>query len=839
MSDLRPTIIPLNSGLDLSSPKMLAEPGSMLDCLNYELVDFEGYRRIDGFERYDGNVTIADLPNFTVYTGVVTTSSGSAPLLLTDSFFEDADGNVLGYIFSYSRIVPTATGTMRYIVFEGTTRIDGRVGSWEFKTLTGNHTQTSITQAELTSFENALRAAVGPLRATAVGLHWFRNSLFAVVPMLMVPYQASAANTVVDYAIGGTLTNTFSAGTATLLEKVVITPSSVSDSEAGYLVLRDLGTGSWIAPDNTFDLGGAVTVGAGSVKFLTGNLAAADTTHCSLWEAMRPNFYRQVESATPVGWHEKPDTYTTRVTLSGVTAEFNAVRRGGTTAASTYYFDDGSFTYDIVLLDYYVVSGSFTDGDAVVVVQFEYPGADIDSSFDLYTDSGATVKVADVNSRMTYNYLPGIPQLTEKVSRYQFRTSNFYATDGYDAVYAVNGAGRGFVFDQTYKGISFIYTQDDAELDIPRHVENHAEHLALGFQPGSVQLSVVGQPTNFSGLEGASELSVGDVITGLMVVEGTTLAVFCNSSIHSITGTTVDNFQTQVISPKSGCIEYSLANCGQAVYTDARGICTLETSANYGDFVNGRLSTKIFTKLRTKLRQGVLRRNNSAGIACALPIRDKNQYRLFFNDGRIVTMTLRGGDKSPGFTYQEYYLNASSTTDFTKRIVPFAWTSEVDESGVEKVFVSHYNADAINTSNYVYALESGSSFDGNYIPHYFTTNWYYSDNPSQFQQLHALRLYGLSKGVASLKVQAAGAQNDMYFSGAALSTTTTPINLPRVAADIVADFQDTTNRVDISARGLAIQLKFSGSNTTLSTIEPSHVAQVLVTYSSPDGAFDL
>lgn len=839
MSDLRPSIIPLNSGLDLSSPKLLAEPGSMLDCLNYELVDFQGYRRIDGFARYDGNVTIADLPNLQVFEGLVTTSAGSAPTTETNVFFEDADGNVLGYVFSFSKNEPDEEGIMKYLTFEGTTRIDGTIGTWSFKTLTGSHTASTITQAQLTTFESSLRALVSPMRDTAVGLHWFRNSLFAVVPLLMVPYEATDDNVVVSYTIGGTVTNTYSAGTATLLDKVVTTAAGVSTNETGYLVLRDLGTGSWVAPDATYDLGGAVAVGAGTITFLTGNLGAADATHCSLWEAMRPNFYRTTESATPVGWHEKPDTYTARVTLSGVTAEFNAVRRGATVAASTYYFNDGADTYDIVLLDYYVVSGAFVDGDAVVVMQFEYPDDDITTAFDLYTDAGATIKVADVTTRMSYNSLPGIPQLTEKVSRYQFLTSNFYATDGYDASYGVNGAGRAFVFDQTYKGISFIYTQDNAELDTPRHIENHAEHLALGFQPGSVQLSVVGQPTNFSGLQGASEFGVGDLLTGLMVVEGTTLAVFCNSSIHSITGTTVDNFQTQVIAPKTGCIEYSLANCGQAIYTDARGICTLETSANYGDFVNGRLSTKIFTKLRTKLRQGVLRRNNSAGIACALPVRDKNQYRLFFNDGRIVTMTLRGGDLSPGFTYQEYYLNAASTTDYTKRIVPFAWTSQVDEAGVEKIFISHYNADAINTSAYVYALESGSSFDGNYIPHYFVVNWYFSDNPTQFNTLQAVRLYGLSRGVASLNVQAAGIQNDMYFSGSTLSTTATPINLPRTASSITADFHDVTNRADIAARGLAIQLKFSGSNTSLSTIEPSHVAQVLITYSSPDGAFDL
>ena len=46
--------IPLNLGLDLVSPPLMIEAGSLIDCLNYEMTDTAGYRRIDGYEQYDG-----------------------------------------------------------------------------------------------------------------------------------------------------------------------------------------------------------------------------------------------------------------------------------------------------------------------------------------------------------------------------------------------------------------------------------------------------------------------------------------------------------------------------------------------------------------------------------------------------------------------------------------------------------------------------------------------------------------------------------------------------------------------------------------------------------------
>ena len=159
MSNLTPSSITLDKGLDLQSPKVVAPPGSILDMLNYEQVDFIGQKRIDGYTRYDGS-PLSAIDDFYLVDGATTTD--------------------------YTTYVVAFHNDMPYGVVVG--EIDGRdaiavidhnflpTGVWGVNSgLTSSEHYDYVLQ-----FNAYLRERVEGLPGPVIGLHWFRDRLYAV-----------------------------------------------------------------------------------------------------------------------------------------------------------------------------------------------------------------------------------------------------------------------------------------------------------------------------------------------------------------------------------------------------------------------------------------------------------------------------------------------------------------------------------------------------------------------------------------------------------------------------------------------------------------------------------
>lgn len=132
----------------------------------------------------------------------------------------------------------------------------------------------------------------------------------------------------------------------------------------------------------------------------------------------------------------------------------------------------------------------------------------------------------------------------------------------------------------------------------------------------------------------------------------------------------------------------------------------------------------------------------------------------------------------------------------------------------------------------VYELDKGWSFDGNYIPHFVTFNWYFGENPTVYTTMQKVRIHGLAKGVTQLQVQTNGIQTDYRedFSEPEHLDLKSPYEF------VSEEYIPATNYADLSNRGLAIQVKFEGRNTDLERPEPVHALQVLIPQSSPQGS---
>lgn len=136
--------------------------------------------------------------------------------------------------------------------------------------------------------------------------------------------------------------------------------------------------------------------------------------------------------------------------------------------------------------------------------------------------------------------------------------------------------------------------------------------------------------------------------------------------------------------------------------------------------------------------------------------------------------------------------------------------------------------------NFVYEMEKGWSFDGNFIPHFLELNWLWGESPVDYTGIQKVRIHGLSKGNAHLSVAMNSMEADQldyeqYYTEPQL------IDLPRNPKYVDHDFQSVTNYVDVASRGLSIQMKFEGSNKNILKPEPAHVVQVLILQSTPPG----
>jgi len=134
-------------------------------------------------------------------------------------------------------------------------------------------------------------------------------------------------------------------------------------------------------------------------------------------------------------------------------------------------------------------------------------------------------------------------------------------------------------------------------------------------------------------------------------------------------------------------------------------------------------------------------------------------------------------------------------------------------------------------NNYVYELDKGWTFDGNYIPHFVELNWYFGDNPVDYRGVQNLRIHGLTKGRCFLEVASNGMQTD-YIED---YSEAQHINLPKNPTLISADYVPITNYAEPLNRGISVQYKFQGTNKDITRPEPSHVIQVLIVQSTTDG----
>jgi hypothetical protein len=238
--------------------------------------------------------------------------------------------------------------------------------------------------------------------------------------------------------------------------------------------------------------------------------------------------------------------------------------------------------------------------------------------------------------------------------------------------------------------------------DTPLHVVAHKNHLFFSFG-GSVQHSGTGTPYTWTIVTGASEIAMGDTVTGFYVQPGSSdggaLAIFTRNRTSVLYGSSTADWQLASYRDELGAFDYTIQDVGFTIFLDDRGLVEFRTAQEYGNFASNTISDDIRTFVNDHRIQ--------ATDSCIS--RDLSQYRIFFADKTGLYITIVRG-KVVGIMPVFY-------TD----IVRCAYSAEKNDGSELIVFGSD--------DGWVFQLDAGTSFDGDSIEAFFETPYHFSKSP--------------------------------------------------------------------------------------------------------------
>lgn len=300
------------------------------------------------------------------------------------------------------------------------------------------------------------------------------------------------------------------------------------------------------------------------------------------------------------------------------------------------------------------------------------------------TISGSTVTLAGAQTAITL--APG--------GKFQFTKYNFYGQPNTKRIYGADGVNKCFEFDGTI--LAPITT--GLSPDSPKYITSHKGFLFIS-QLGSILFSAPERPYDWSAVDGAGDLAVGDEVRGMLTLPGSqttaTLAVYQASNTSFLYGLDQTSFSLVTFNTGTGALPYSLQNMFDQFVFDNLGIITIRTTLNYGNFLPNTLTRNIFPFIEQEREK----------LTCSSVLYDKAQYRAFFSDGyglwlTIVNQQYLGG----GVVLFPNPVNVIDDTDMLN-------------GGHATYFGSN------DGQGYIYSMESGTSFDGENISAFATLAW--------------------------------------------------------------------------------------------------------------------
>lgn len=674
-----PELFALKGGLDQVTPPINLTPGKVISAINFEPDINGGYRRMAGIERYDGRPRPSDAVYYTV------------------------DGTVTGPLLVGQQITGATSGATGYVAaIESATRfvITKLVGTFVDENFTvsavvyGTITDVTIYGASSkqlhATYKNAAaalyRADIGDVPGSGYvrGVKYYNGNLYAFrdndAGTACLMYIASASGwTQVTFGREIQFVQRAATVTMTIAAPVVVSWTAHGLANGRPIIFTTTGAlPTGITAGATYYV---VSAGANSFQIAATVGGASITTSGS---------QSGTHTCTAAGL-EVAEGVTVTGNISGATGVVKrSLLRTGTWSVAPV----GTLVFDSV-------TGVFQSGEGLQV------------SGDAYVQASTADTAISLQ--------PG--------GKFEFDIVNFYGSANSHRMYCADGVNYAGEFD----GTRWVPIRTGVGDDNPKFVVGHKKHLMLAIE-SEVIVSGVGTPYSFTPLTGTAQIATGETITGLKSQVGTAtagvLVILTGTKVYILYGNDSTDFNLVTHSPDSGGRAYTIQNIGFAHFLDTKGVTQLEASQAFGSFQMRLLTNAVQPYIDAK-----------AGLEISSCIvRNKNLYRIFFNDGTGLHIQMRPnsmggsapqlGDVMP-FDYGERVMN---TVD-----------SVVDINGIERKF-------GAATDGYVYELDVGTSFDGDVINSFMVLAFHHSKSPFYRKSYRRCKLRFSAGATAHLNV---------------------------------------------------------------------------------------
>lgn len=218
--------------------------------------------------------------------------------------------------------------------------------------------------------------------------------------------------------------------------------------------------------------------------------------------------------------------------------------------------------------------------------------------------------------------------------QYFFINHNFAGSSATKMMYGCDGVNKAFSFD----GTTFTQITTGMTADTPHLIAAHKNHLFLAFDT-SVQHSSIGDPTSWTPVTGAGELALGDTVTAMVSQSGDAtsgaLVLATRNNLNVLYGTSSADWNLVLAQQSVGCILGTAQNvAGKLMALDDRGMMELSRSISFGNFDNAVVGRDVTPFIN----------ENRARVVASSVSRTDNQFRLHFNNGYSLYVTVFNGE---------------------------------------------------------------------------------------------------------------------------------------------------------------------------------------------------